>query len=357
MKMKKLKWIFAVAIMVMVISCTEKEVNTSEQKAEEVVTQEPESIADIAIPENIETDVVEEKIEKVETKPTPKKERPKPTKKDTPKPVPAPEPPKKQDVPVKTTPVKPTKGTSQPIENKNNTPKEVLKEDAKKTKPKTDTKKAGSLSHAAFNGLLSIYVNSNGAVNYSGFKSKENQLGDYLKKLADNPVESSWSRNEKLAYWINLYNAGTIKLILENYPVNSIQDINSGKPWDKRWIKSGDKTYTLNEIENSVIRPQFNEPLIHFAVNCAAKSCPRLMNKAFTESNVNSLMRQNAKWFIGNSNFNKISQNKIEVSKIFDWYGKDFGNLISYLSKNSNTKINSDATVTFMEYDWDLNKQ
>ena len=136
--------------------------------------------------------------------------------------------------------------------------------------------------------------------------------------MADNPVQSSWSRNEKMAYWINLYNASTVQLILNNYPTSSIQNINGGKPWDKRWIKSGSKTYTLNEIENSILRPQFKDARIHFAVNCAAKSCPRLMNKAFTASNLNSLLDENARWFINNSTFNDISAKKVEISKIFN---------------------------------------
>lgn len=349
--MKNLKWIFAITMMVFVSSCTESETNTTTQ-----TTKDEEPVANISTPSETETEIVETPQEEVEV------EIPKP--KPSPKPAPVENKPKEEtprkteETPVKPAPpAKPTRETTQPIDNKNNIPKEIPKTDTPTNTPKKDTKKASSPSHAAFNGLLGAYVNSSGAVNYSGFKSKENQLGDYLNTLAENPVESSWSRNEKLAYWINLYNAATIKLILENYPVNSIQDINGGKPWDKRWIKSGDKTYTLNEIENSVIRPQFNEPLIHFAVNCAAKSCPRLMNQAFTETNVNSLMRTNAKWFINNSKFNDISNSKAEVSKIFDWYGKDFGNVISYINKNSDKKIDSGVSLTFMEYDWDLNKQ
>jgi hypothetical protein len=345
--MKNLKWIFAIAIMTFAISCTE---SNTKQTTQATVEEETEPIANITIPS--ETEVVETPVEVVEV---PKTEKPKP--KPAPKPKPVENTPTKVEEAPKPAPApKPTKETTQPIENKNNLPKkQVIERD--EPKKDTNTKKTAAPSHAAFNGLLSKYVNSNGAVNYSGFKSNESQLADYLKTLGDNPVEGSWSRDEKLAYWINLYNAATVKLILENYPVNSIQDINGGKPWDKRWIKSGDKMYTLNEIENSVIRPQFNEPLIHFAVNCAAKSCPRLMNKAFTEANVNSLMQENAKWFINNSTYNNISSSKAEISKIFDWYAKDFGNVTAYINKKSNTKIGSGVNVTFMDYDWDLNKQ
>ncbi|MFK7947007.1 MAG: DUF547 domain-containing protein [Saprospiraceae bacterium] len=224
------------------------------------------------------------------------------------------------------------------------------------TKKKAKTKKASNKpSHSAFNTLLGKYVTSSGTVNYAGFKSQKSALDSYLKDLEENPVQSSWSKNEKMAYWINLYNAATIKLIVDNYPTSSIKNINGGKPWDKRWIKSGSKTYTLNEIENSVLRPQFKDARIHFAVNCAALSCPRLMNKAFTASNLNSLLEENTRWFINNSTFNEISEKKIQISKIFDWYSSDFGNIIDYLNKYSNTEIKSNAKVSYKEYEWKLN--
>lgn len=223
---------------------------------------------------------------------------------------------------------------------------DVVKEET----PKTNA----APSHSAWNTILSENVSATGSVNYAAIKRKEGDLDAYLKLLAENPVENSWSRNEKMAYWINLYNASTVKLIVANYPLKSIQSIENGKPWDKKWIKSGGKTYTLNEIENSILRPQFKDARIHFAVNCAAQSCPRLMNKAFTAANLESLLEQNAKWFV-NSNFNKISANKIEISKIFKWYEDDFGNIITYLNKYSTKKIEDDAKIYYLEYDWNLN--
>jgi hypothetical protein len=219
---------------------------------------------------------------------------------------------------------------------------------------KEPAKTASAPSHSAWNSLLSANVNTTGAVNYAAIKRSETALDGYLKLLADNPVQNSWSRNEQMAYWINLYNASTVKLIVENYPTKSIQNLEGGKPWDKKWIKSGSKTYTLNEIENSVLRPQFKDARIHFAVNCAAQSCPRLMNKAFTSDNLESLLEQNAKWFI-NSKFNNITANKIQVSKIFKWYADDFGNVIDYLNKYSTIQISDDAKVDYLEYDWKLN--
>jgi len=189
------------------------------------------------------------------------------------------------------------------------------------------------------------------------WKRNEEQLDKYLDHLSSNPVQDSWSKNKKLAYWINTYNAFTVKIILKNYPVKSIQDINNGKPWDLKWIEIGNKTYSLNQIENDIIRPQFKEPRIHFAVNCAAASCPPLDNKAYTENNIESLFEQNTKAFINNSNYNSINEKSVTVSKIFDWYGEDFGNIISYLNKYSNTDIKKNAKVKFKEYDWSLNSK
>lgn len=246
------------------------------------------------------------------------------------------------------TPQKSINTESEPVE------KPIAKTTA--AQPTVKVKKPSKPSHDAFNTLLKKYVNASGEVNYAGFKKQKGDLDNYLKDLEENYVQNNWTRSEQMAYWINLYNAATIKLILDNYPVSSIRDINAGKPWDKRWIKVGSKTYTLNEIENSILRPKFADARIHFAVNCAAKSCPRLMNQAFTASNLNKLLDENARWFINNSTFNSISAKSVKISKIFEWYSADFGNIIDYLNKYSTTTIKSNAKVTYEEYNWDLNK-
>jgi hypothetical protein len=211
--------------------------------------------------------------------------------------------------------------------------------------------------HSSWTRLLQKHVNTKGEVDYAGFKQDQSLLEAYLKELAHNPVASGWSRNEKLAYWINTYNAFTVKLIVDNYPVESITNLKGGKPWDVKWIQLGGKTYSLNQIENEIIRPQFKEPRIHFAVNCAAESCPPLLNKAWTAAQLNTYFEQQTKAFINHPAYNQISPNRVQVSKIFDWYGEDFGNLIDFLNQYSDTKIKANAKVSFLEYDWSLNKQ
>lgn len=219
----------------------------------------------------------------------------------------------------------------------------------------TDKVMISGPDHTLWTQVLSTFVDNQGQVNYQGLKAEHTLLDTYLQSLASNPVQDGWSREEKLAYWINAYNAFTIKLILDNYPVKSIMDIDGGKAWDKVWIKLGNKSYSLNQIENEIIRPQFKEPRIHFAVNCAAKSCPPLLNQAWMPATLDAQLEQRAKSFVNNPAYNTIKTSNIQVSKIFEWYNQDFGNLISFLNNYSATTIKSGAAIAYREYDWALN--
>lgn len=220
--------------------------------------------------------------------------------------------------------------------------------------PPTD--KTAVPSHDGWDALLTQFVSSTGKVNYKGLKTQQAKLETYLKLLADHPVQTSWTRNEKMAYWINAYNAFTVKLILDNYPLASITNLSGGKVWDKKWIQLGGKTYSLNNIENDILRPEYKDARIHFAVNCAAKSCPPLLNRAWTASNLNTYLDRQAKQFINNNQYNTISAHKIRISKIFEWYAADFGNIVTYLNKYSTTSINAKAQVSYQNYDWALNQ-
>jgi hypothetical protein len=210
-------------------------------------------------------------------------------------------------------------------------------------------------SHKIWDGLLTKHVSAAGVVDYAAMKANQDVLQSYLDLLADNPPRSDWSRNERMAYWINAYNAFTVKMIIDNYPVSSIKDLYGGKPWDVKWIKLGNQTYSLNQIENDILRPIFKDARIHFAVNCAATSCPPLYNHAFTASSLNSQLEQQTTNFINNPSYNMLKADAVEVSKIFEWYGSDFGSLIPYLNKYSRTSIENDADISFMYYDWQLN--
>ncbi|HHJ49386.1 MAG TPA: DUF547 domain-containing protein [Phaeodactylibacter sp.] len=222
------------------------------------------------------------------------------------------------------------------------------------TKAEQPIKKA-AFSHDLWDELLRKYVSSSGYVNYVGMRSEKANLDKYLAQLAANPPQKGWSRNEEMAYWINAYNAFTVKLILDHYPVKSIRDIHSGNPWDVKWIELGGNTYSLNQIENDKLRKRFGDARIHFAVNCAARSCPPLLNRAWTASSLSQTLDQRAKVFINNPKYNQISPSAAKVSKIFEWYAADFGDLRTFLNKYSKMSLEAGATIQYLEYDWSLN--
>ena len=219
--------------------------------------------------------------------------------------------------------------------------------------PPTATKPA--LSHDKWDALLRKHVSSSGKVNYGGMKADKAQLASYLEILAANPPEAGWSKGKTMAYWINAYNAFTVKLILDNYPVSSITDLEGGNPWKKRWITLGSQTYTLDQIEKEILIKKYKDARVHFAVNCAAKSCPALLNQAWTASNLESNFEKQTKAFVSNSKFNEISPKSAKVSKLFEWYASDFGDVKAFINKYSNTQLKSNAKIDFLEYDWKLN--
>lgn len=210
-------------------------------------------------------------------------------------------------------------------------------------------------THKSWNDLLVAHVSPSGTVDYSGLKQNEKKLDEYLKILADNHPNTDWNRNESKAYWLNAYNAFTVKLILDNYPVKKITDLHGGKPWDLKWIKLGGNTYSLNQIEHSIIRPRYKDARIHFAVNCAAQSCPPLYNRAFKASNLSGTLTALTKAFVNNTKYNDISADKAVISKIFEWYKDDFGELKTYINKYSETSLSENANIEFKDYNWALN--
>ena len=215
---------------------------------------------------------------------------------------------------------------------------------------------------STYNSLLQKHVDSNGNVNYAGLKNDESKLDSYLESINKTTPSKNWSKNKIKAFWINAYNAYTLKLIIDNYPVKSINDINKSgkKPWDIAFVKVGGKTYTLNNVEHDILRKKYSDPRIHVGVNCASISCPKLYNKAFTEKNIDSALTMLMKTFINDSKRNTISEGTVQLSEIFNWFEKDFtqnGTLVTYLNKYSKTKINLFPFITYKKYNWNLNKK
>ena len=210
--------------------------------------------------------------------------------------------------------------------------------------------------HRGLDSLLQKYVSGAGRVDYKGLKTDQDALHAYCKLLSDNPAQETWTREEQMTYWINAYNAFTLQLIVDHYPTKSILNFDGGKTWDVKRIPIGNKKYSLNQIENEVLRPQFKDPRIHFAINCAAKSCPPLWNHAYTPETLDSVLETRTRDFINDPKFNTITASKAGVSKIFDWYGTDFGDLKKYLNKYAAVQIKPSTALRFLEYDWNLNE-
>ncbi len=224
------------------------------------------------------------------------------------------------------------------------------------------------ISHATFDSLLRKHVNTEGWVNYEGFIRDSMTFNSYLNLLSKNlPNNKNWQQNEAKAYWINAYNAFTIKLICDHYPVESIKDIKKGIPlvsdtWQIEFINIEGQKFSLNNIEHGILRPKYNDPRIHAAVNCASKSCPKLLNEAYSAEKLDTQLDSAMKNFISDGIRNKIiSPNKAELSKIFSWYAGDFKkntpSVISFINTFTNTLLKTDAEIKYLDYDWQLNKQ
>jgi len=213
-----------------------------------------------------------------------------------------------------------------------------------------------------FDDLLHKHVSAKGWVDYKGLKGDETQLDKYLDFLNQQNPKSLSSKTEKKAMWINAYNAFTLKLILNHYPLKSITniDIEGKKAWDVPFVKVGGKMYTLNHIEHEILRKKFSDPRIHVGVNCASVSCPAIPNHAFSAKNIEHLLNKGMSAFVNDVTRNTITPNKAELSQIFNWFKNDFttnGSLITFINKYSRVKLNKNAVITYKDYNWNLNQQ
>lgn len=242
-----------------------------------------------------------------------------------------------------------------------------------------DVTSPDAFDHSAFNEVLQEYVNEQGMVDYARLK-ESGDLDVYLQQLAQTDP-SSLDESEQLAFWINAYNAQTIKLILDNYPVESIRRITPvsvpgtsvnipgvNDPFDLEFATIGGETYSLNDIEHGTIREEFDEPRIHFALVCAAMSCPKLRREAYTGAELDAQLEDQTTTFLHNEAKNQIpaDDETIRLSKIFDWFGGDFGSskaerqafLAPFFEGDVRQKLEEGTyDIKFVDYDWTLNDQ
>jgi len=231
--------------------------------------------------------------------------------------------------------------------------------------------------HLLFTQILNDYIN-NGLVNYIKLKDDE-RLDKYIEQLENTNPDNLLTDEYKLAFWINVYNAFTLKFIIEEYPVESINDLHWGglylgsllgtTIWDDEKIIINGKRLSLNNIEHDIARKKYNEERVHFAMVCASLGCPQLRSEAYEGYKLNYQLNEQAKLF-----FNDKSKNKFDVqtktaylNKILDWYDNDFGkdkreiliyvsqyldeNLAKYIKDNLN-----EWQIDYLSYDWDLNE-
>ncbi len=216
-------------------------------------------------------------------------------------------------------------------------------------------------SHELWTALLKKYVSATGQVNYKAIKQNKAELETYLSVLRTSPPNDKWTVNEQKTFWINAYNGFTIELVVNHYPVKSIKDIGGilKYPWKKEFIQIADKTYSLDYIEHKILRKKFYDPRIHFAINCASKSCPQLLNEAYQPSKLDDQLNQAAIRFVNDSFRNNISANSVAISAIFKWFSNDFTkseNIISFLNQYAKTKINPNPKISYLDYNWSLNE-
>jgi len=226
-------------------------------------------------------------------------------------------------------------------------------------------------SHAAFTAVLQSSVKSE-RVDYAALKNKPDALGGYLASLAAVPENefNGWSMDQRLAFLINLYNAATIKLVIDHYPVKSIKDIGSfiKGPWDQPVVHVFGRTVTLNHIEHDIIRPKYAEPRAHFALVCASIGCPPLRGEAFDAAKLNEQLDDQGRVFFATKSKNRVDAKAgvLYLSPIFKWFKADFTGKSSSVEKfvapffNDADKaviLSGKLGVEYTDYDWSLNKQ
>lgn len=216
----------------------------------------------------------------------------------------------------------------------------------------------------AYNTFLETYIEPMNGVNLVAYgdvtEADADQLQSYIESLANTDI-SGFSDNEKMAYWFNLYNAVTLDLILDNYPVESIKDIED--PWSQKLVNVRGATMSLDEIEHETLRENYDEPRIHFAVNCASIGCPNLKQTAWVAETLEADLDQAGKDYISSSRGIRVNGDSLTASKIFDWYEEDFGadeeDVLTYLAQfatgDKKSAMQNANEIDDYEYDWSLN--
>jgi hypothetical protein len=223
---------------------------------------------------------------------------------------------------------------------------------------------SAEIDNVVYGELLRDHV-ENGVVDYQGFKNEEAKLDRYLKIL-EGVDTNRLAPNDQFAFYINAYNAWTIKLILSDYPgIKSIKDLGSvfRSPWKKKISRIDGEVLTLDNIEHDILRPRFKDPRVHFAVNCASKGCPPLRSEPYEGRILNQQLDEMTRAFINQPEMNRLEGHDLYVSSIFKWFSKDFdkdiiGFFLKYAEEELKKRLVANKEkikIKYLDYDWSLN--
>lgn len=219
-------------------------------------------------------------------------------------------------------------------------------------------------SHVGLTEMLQKYVNDEGMVNYAKLKKERTALDVYLKSTAavTRSDFSTWDSKQQIAFLVNVYNAETLQLIIDHYPLKSIKNIGGRfkSPWKQVSVNLFGETTTLDHVEHGILRKDYSEPRIHFALVCAAVSCPPLRTEAYVAGRLDQQLDDQGRAFFAQTEKNRIEGGTLYLSAIFDWFGEDFTAGGKTLNQYVNPWFDGRASgkrVKFTDYSWKLNSQ
>jgi hypothetical protein len=220
-----------------------------------------------------------------------------------------------------------------------------------------DNSGTGTFDHSALDDLLRRCVDGEGFVDYAGLGRYAGLLDGYMSRVAAVDF-AGLARDEKLALLINAYNAATLRLILDHMPLASIRDIPAKARWTARRWTVGGKTMSLADIENAELRAKFNEPRMHFAINCASIGCPRLRNAAFTGPSIDAELADHTRDVHGDARWIRTGPDGFHLTKIYRWYEDDFvqsaSSMVNFAAQFA-PRIAQTPHRGWLDYDWSLN--
>lgn len=235
------------------------------------------------------------------------------------------------------------------------------------------SERAERVDYAAYNQFLSRYwvedASGIARVNYKAVSASDRaDLVSFINGLQQ-LTPGNLTRDDRLAFWINLYNAQTIRVVLDDYPVSSIRKIKDGPfsigPWNRRELAVNGVALSLNDIEHRIIRPSFNEPRIHYALNCAAVSCPNLAPEAWRGAGLEAALEAAERAYLADPRGVLIGDDgRVTVSKIYIWFREDFGDnegevlerLIAKSPASTRAALEARGRIDRYDYDWSLNE-